>query len=576
MERIKKYEITKLIKGTDDEELKDSAKHLREGELVGFPTETVYGLGGNAFDASSVDKIYEAKGRPSDNPLIVHIYDKSQIAELTSEITPNAQKLIDAFMPGPITVIMKKSSKIPDNVTAGLDTVGVRMPSNEVANKFLRYCEVPVAAPSANLSGSPSPTKASHVYNDMNGYIYSVIDGGESDVGLESTVVDAAGEEPVVLRPGAVTKKMIEDVCRKKTSSHTSVDKGETPKAPGMKYRHYAPSAEVMVIDYPSDVTVTDDDSEDNRRAMFEIAKPYIMKAQEILKNEPFSRIGIFCGSEVRDLFEKLGDNVLLSHIEFYIYGKSSDTKAASHHLFDGLRLLDIQKVEVILAPGFSGEDIEEAYMNRLLKAAGKKGEDVSSSSFSKTGEKHVFNADLGATLSVLFVCSKNRNLSVAAEGIFKKLINEEGPFCLSDDNSLEAEIYSESCGIYAADGEDADPKMITALKNAGISMSHHKTTRASASVYDRNDIIVAMKDEQAVEILKSFPELEGRVFSLSSYLASKGLVMKDDKGRVISLAIPDPEGENDLTYEHTVKALEAWLKILFPYILKDLGAMRI
>ncbi len=576
MDRIRKYDNTKLIRSSDKEGLKDAAEHLREGEVVGFPTETVYGLGANAFDKEAVAKIFEAKGRPGDNPLIVHIYSKSQIADLTSEITPAAQRLIDSFMPGPITVIMKKSSKIPSNVTAGLDTVGVRMPIHKVANEFLGLCGCPVAAPSANLSGSPSPTKASHVYNDMNGYVYAVIDGGESEFGLESTVVDATGESPVILRPGAITKAQIEEACGEESSEHTSVTGGETPKAPGMKYRHYAPNADVEIIDYPEVVLEDDKDdmTEARQRALFEIAKPYIMRVKEQLAREPFSRIGLFCGSEVRDLFGMLKDDIILAHTEFFVYGKSGDVYSASHCLFDGLRTLDDQKVDLILAAGFKGEGMETAYMNRLMKAAGKKGEEVSNA-YSRKREKVGYDPDNIATLSLLFVCKNNRALSAAAEGIFRKIINEEEPFCLVSDRKTGAEIYCESAGLYATDGEKPDLKMVNALKDLGIDISFHKTERACASVYDRNDLIIAMRDDQAVEILKSFPELEGRIFSMASYLASKGLVVKDDKGRVVSLSIPDPEGENENTYIHTARALEAWIRIMFPYILKDLGAMR-
>ena len=210
MERKKIYKETKLIKGSDKDGIKDCAAHLASGEVVAFPTETVYGLGANAFDAEAVGRIFAAKGRPSDNPLICHVGDKALIKDIVSEITPLAQKLIDAFMPGPITVIMKKADAIPSEVTAGLGTVGVRMPSDPVANEFLKACNVPVAAPSANLSGTPSPTNARSVMEDMEGYVYAVIDGGDSVFGIESTVVDATGEKPVILRPGAVTKADIE------------------------------------------------------------------------------------------------------------------------------------------------------------------------------------------------------------------------------------------------------------------------------------------------------------------------------------------------------------------------------
>ena len=212
MERTKRYSKTYLISAGDDKGVEDLAKRLRDGEVIGFPTETVYGLGADATNKDAVVRIFEAKDRPSDNPLICHIADKEQIGDIVKEITPVAHKLIDAFMPGPITVIMKKSDVIPDEVTAGLDTVGVRMPSNQAAHDFLKACGVPVAAPSANLSGSPSPTRAEHVMNDMDGYIYGIIDGGECLFGLESTVVDATGDIPVILRPGAITPNAVKEV----------------------------------------------------------------------------------------------------------------------------------------------------------------------------------------------------------------------------------------------------------------------------------------------------------------------------------------------------------------------------
>jgi len=213
MERAKIYKKTLLIDSSDSKALKDAAEHLRNGEVIGFPTETVYGLGCDARNGEAVKKVFEAKGRPADNPLICHIGDKDQIKDIVSDITPLAQKLIDAFMPGPITIVMKKADSISDQTTAGLDTVGVRMPSNPVANKFLKACGIPVAAPSANLSGRPSPTSSRSVLEDMDGYIYAIIDGGDSEYGLESTVVDCTGTEPVILRPGAVTKADIDTVA---------------------------------------------------------------------------------------------------------------------------------------------------------------------------------------------------------------------------------------------------------------------------------------------------------------------------------------------------------------------------
>jgi len=596
MERQKKYENTRLIYSTDAEGIKNLADHIREGEVVAFPTETVYGLGANAFDSVAVKKIFEAKGRPGDNPLICHIYDKSQIKDLVSEVTPLAQTLIDNFMPGPITVIMKKSDRVPAEVTAGLDTVGVRMPSNPVAAEFLKHCDCPVAAPSANLSGSPSPTKAEHVLSDMDGYIYGVLDGGMSTFGLESTVVDATGTKPVILRPGAVTKEAIDKVTSNNSEEET-LKEGQTPKAPGMKYRHYAPKASVEIIGLPKTAQIINDQIEsislddepeeidfkkmddDSKQALVDIAAPFIWRAQELLKASPLMRIGVFAGHEVRSIFEKMGDRIMLSHIEFFDYGKACDVSLASHYLFEGLRMLDIQDVSVILAQGFEGEGLSVAYMNRLGKAAGKQGEVTSSMPDQKKATRQKLPLDFFRdtyTASVLFVCDDNVTMSPACESLFRTMLDNESPYRLEKTPDIGCEIYCESAGLKAYEGDKKDETMDKALKElTGKSIMGYKTMRAEPSVYDANDLILTMRDEETFSILNTFPELEGKVFSLSSYAASKGLVFKSESGKAVSVSIPNPKGENYETYKHTVNALKAWLEILFPYIVKDLGAQR-
>lgn len=596
MERQKKYDETKFVYSTNNEGIKELASHIKSGEVVAFPTETVYGLGANAFDSEAVKKIFEAKGRPGDNPLICHIYDKSQIKDLVSEVTPLAQKLIDCFMPGPITVIMKKSERVPDEVTAGLDTVGVRMPSNLVAAEFLKYCECPVAAPSANLSGSPSPTKAEHVLADMDGYIYGILDGGMSTFGLESTVVDCTGEMPVILRPGAVTKEAIDKVTCE-LSKEEVLKEGETPKAPGMKYRHYAPKASVEIINLPKTTEIINDQIEnidineeteeldfkkmddDSKQAIVDIAAPFIWRAQELLKASPLIRIGIFAGHEVRSIFEKMGDKIMLSHIEFFDYGKGADVSLASHYLFEGMRMLDIQDVSVILAQGFEGEGLSAAYMNRLGKAAGKTGEVTDSMPQQAKALRQKLPLDFFRdtyTASVLFVCDDNVTMSPACESLFRTILDNESPYRMERTPDIGCEIYCESAGLKAYEGDKKDETMDKALKElTGKSILGYKTLRAEPSVYDANDLILTMRDEQTFNILSTFPELEGKVFSLSSYAASKGLVFKSESGKTVSVSIPNPKGENFETYKHTVSALKAWLEILFPYIVKDLGAQR-
>lgn len=593
MERVKKYD-TKLIKPSDDKALMEAAEALRNGEVVAFPTETVYGLGGNASIGEAVNKIFEAKGRPADNPLIVHIFDKSQVDELALEVTPLARKLMDAFMPGPVTVIVKRNKEaVADEVTCGLDTVGIRMPSDKTCRKFLEYCRCPVAAPSANLSGSPSPTNARHVMNDMDGYVYGVIDGGESVVGLESTVIDATGEKPLILRPGAITLDMVMNAIEGEASYADVLVDGEAPKSPGMKYRHYAPNSEVIIIPLSDKVEVNEtfvipeptEEEEDplklldkeTKLKMFDIAAPYVAKCREILTSNPIARIGIFAGDEVKLLFERIDDKVILSHVHFYPYGDACSPDKASHGLFDGLRHLDLQGVNYILAAGFPEEGIGRAYMNRLSKAALKKGDSNDEMNEAKELSRKCISIDdlpNVFTASVLFVCDDNKNLSAACEAIFRDILEKNEPFCLCSDTKTGAEIYAESAGLYAVDDEEADKKMIDAVAEiTGRNLKAHRTQRVNPAIYDGNDLIIAMHDEQACEIVASFPEIKNRVFSISSYAASKGLVIKNEQGNVVSVSIPNPKGENKATYLHTVKALKAWLEILFPFILKDIGA---
>ena len=583
MERRKIYN-TRFVTAKDAEGLSLCAEAVREGKVVGFPTETVYGLGANALNRDAVNSIFEAKGRPGDNPLIVHIWDKSQIEDLVSEITPCAEALIDAFMPGPITVIMRKSAKIPDEVTAGLDTVGIRMPSHKLCNEFLKLCGCPVAAPSANLSGSPSPTTALHVMNDMDGYVFGVIDGGECNVGLESTVVDATGEVPVILRPGAVTSAMIDEALKTHTEYAGALSKGQVPASPGMKYRHYAPGCSVEIITLPENAVSINPHQEelndDQKQILFDMASPFILKAQDVLKGNPAARIGIFAGSEVKALAEMAGDDILLSHLEFYSYGDTCDIEAASHCLFDGLRLLDRQEVDLILAAGFKGEGLEVAYMNRLSKAAGRMGDDVPSKAYEALEEgssevsldyfENVFTA------SVLFISDDDRNLGAVCEGVFTDLVRRKGPFCSSEDVKIGAELYAESAGLYAEEGRSPDEFTCEAFtKIVGGTVAHHMSKHAEVSLYDSNDLILTISDTQAFDILNAYPDLDGRVFSLSSYMASKGLVIRGEDGRVASVSVNDPSGEDIGVYLHTVSALKAWIEILFPYIIKDLGTRR-
>lgn len=334
---------TLVIKEVDKDLFEDAGKIIRDGGIVAFPTETVYGLGASAYDDGSVKKIFEAKGRPSDNPLIVHIADVSDVHKVAREIPDSAKKLLDAFTPGPITLILKKNPDIGDAVTAGLDTVGVRIPAHPVAREFLRACRVPVAAPSANISGKPSPTRAEHVIKDMSGKADAIICGGASDVGVESTIVDMTGEIPTILRPGGITKaQLLEVLSEVKIDRHIleSVMANEQPKCPGMKYKHYSPDCDVVAIEGDNAKTKN--------------------KIKELVKEEKAKgrRVGVLAyykedfGADVLALAD--GDNCGLAKV-----------------LFEALRSFDDKGVDVAFVQFCDDDGVGLAVKNRLYKAAG-------------------------------------------------------------------------------------------------------------------------------------------------------------------------------------------------------------
>ncbi len=330
-----------------DDELSRAAGILRNGGLVAFPTETVYGLGANALDASAAEKIYAAKGRPSDNPLIVHISCMDELTRLVKCIPPAAGKLAAAFWPGPLTMVFPKADIIPYATSGGLDTVAVRMPSSPVANRLIALAGVPVAAPSANLSGRPSPTTAAHVRDDLDGRIDMIIDGGPVGIGVESTIVDVTQDVPVLLRPGAITMEMLEGIL-----GHVDTDPAVAgpvsndvhPKAPGMKYRHYAPKADLTVFEGEAG------------RVAEEIEKRAAAAEKKGLK------AGVICTDETRHMYDT---GIIKSA------GSRADEDTIARSLFAVLREFDDLGVDVIFSESFDRRQIGAAIMNRLIKAAG-------------------------------------------------------------------------------------------------------------------------------------------------------------------------------------------------------------
>lgn len=322
------------------------AQILREGGTVAFPTETVYGLGANALDVHAVKKIFEAKGRPSDNPLIVHISKIEEISELVKEIPTDAKILMERFWPGPLTFILKRSNQVPDVITGGLDTVAIRMPSHPIASTLISMAKVPVAAPSANLSGKPSPTEAKHVIEDLEGRVDMIISGGSCHVGVESTVLDMTSDEPMILRPGGITKEQLEEVLGEvKVDAALGLEnKNLKPKSPGMKYTHYSPQAEVMIVSGEMDEMIES-----------------INRLKEERKERGF-KVGIMCTDETK---EKYKEATVLS------MGSRKNIASIAANLFSVLRNFDEEGVDIIFAESLEEKDLGHAVMNRMIKAAG-------------------------------------------------------------------------------------------------------------------------------------------------------------------------------------------------------------
>ena len=330
---------TELDSAAYDSAIDRAAALLRAGELVAFPTETVYGLGGNALDDTAAHRIYAAKGRPSDNPLIVHISHIDMAEELVTDMIPLFRRLAFEFWPGPLTMILPKTAKIPDSTTGGLPTVALRMPAHRVALDLIDRAGLPLAAPSANLSGKPSTTRGAHVFHDLAGKIPLILDGGDAVVGLESTIVDLTGERPAILRPGKITYEDLKPFAPTLLGSVT-VPESERPRAPGMKYRHYAPAATVLRVPSPAAL-----------RAAFAAAKAEGRRVALVVSEELWSAVQ----AEVApDLLLLLG----------------TDADSAAHRLFDHFRRCDAAGMDVVLVEEFAEQGVGIALMNRIAKAS--------------------------------------------------------------------------------------------------------------------------------------------------------------------------------------------------------------
>lgn len=324
--------------------IRQAAKIIKSGNLVAFPTETVYGLGANALNSKSVRKIFIAKGRPSDNPLIIHISNSADLKMLVEQIPDTAHQLINKFWPGPLTLVLKKSKKVPKITTGGINTVAVRMPENKIAQSLIKEAGVPLAAPSANVSGRPSPTTSKHVYNDLNGKISMIIDGGKTKIGIESTVVDLTRKTPMLLRPGAVTLEQLQDIIGK-IVVHPTIQERKSKsihRAPGMKYRHYSPNAKIILIEGNNDKV---------RDKTLQLLSQFKKQGK---------KVGIMSSTNYRynsDMTVLLGNNL---------------EKIASN-LYTTFREFDAKQIDLVLVLGFSRKGLGLGIMNRVGKAAYKK-----------------------------------------------------------------------------------------------------------------------------------------------------------------------------------------------------------
>lgn len=496
---------TKVVKidpnNIDYEILSEAALIIQNGGTVVFPTETVYGLGADALNEDACDKIFKAKGRPSDNPLIVHINSLKELSELVNDIPENAKILAEHFWPGPLTMILNKKDIVSYKVTAGLETVAIRMPKSKIANELIRLSKRPIAAPSANTSGKPSPTNASHVIEDMLGRVDMIIDGGSCEIGLESSVIDITGETPTILRPGGVTKEDVEKLFGKCEYDPAIIksDENIVPKSPGQKYRHYSPKAEVIL--YKGNLYKIVD-------AIKKDCKSYI---------EAGKKVGIMATDQTKDFYNEGIVRVV---------GDRKKPITIASDLFNELRNFDSLGVDIILAEAFDDIGIGKAIMNRLEKASSKK-------------------IELGK-LKILLICTGNTCRSPMAEGIMRCIVNAE---------NLDIEVSS--AGISAIEGDKASKNAVCVLNEIGIDISSHRSKQVTQKMLDEVDIVLTMTRQHKDILLRSFKDLEDKIYTLKEF--SKDSVSNDEL-----MDILDPYGGNYDIYKASSKEIKtAILKAL-------------
>ena len=487
----------------DDEVISRCAEVILQGGLVAFPTETVYGIGGNGLDPAAVARIFEVKGRPQDNPLILHVSRPDNVESLVREIPPEAVKLIEMFWPGPLTLILPKSDLVPSIVTAGLSTVAVRMPDHPVAHKLIDACGVPLAAPSANISGRPSATSAEDVLADLGGKVDIILDAGPTEIGIESTVVDLSGDVPRVQRPGGLNLESIQMVLKPDI-------------APPSKYRHYVPTSDVYLV--------TGDVLQQRQKTIFHAIKGISSgRKVVVLASEenapyytPFERV--FGEGFMRVI--TLGSRCDLSPVAARLY---SSLRRASEEL----------GADIILSETFPQDGIGLAISNRLEMAS--EGRVVPW--FEGNSD------DCPAPLGILMVCSGNTCRSPMAEGLFRRLwkdIGEPYPIDIA------------SAGVSAISGFPASREAVEVMARRGIDISCHRSRSVEFEDIQKADLVITMTRGHKAVLALGYPELAHKVFTLSE------MISDEDLGDV-----PDPFGQDLEMYEYTAYLLEGKLLIL-------------
>lgn len=461
--------IEKIDKNQIDEQVIAKAGGiLKNGGLVAFPTETVYGLGANALDGEAAMKTYAAKGRPSDNPLIVHIADIDDLPIVARNVTDKARRVIERFWPGPLTLIFEKQYVVPFGTTGGLSTVAVRMPTDEIAQAVIRAGGGYISAPSANTSGRPSPTTAQHVAEDLDGKIDMILDGGSVDIGVESTILDMTVEPPMILRPGAITKEMLEEVLGEVTVDRALLagDTEEAPKAPGMKYRHYAPKAQLMIVEGTQDEAV---------KAIRQMAYE-----QEQLGY----RSGIIATDETVDAYT-IG---IVKNI-----GARANENTIAKNLYKVLREFDEEEVSYIFSEAFETEGIGDAIMNRLEKAAGHLV--VQASEVLK----------LQKYRRVLFVSGSDTSRGPMAAEILRH-------------ESLIQEYQIGSRGMVVLFPEPANQKAEAIMRSHQMTIATHEATPLTEEDLDDETLVLTMEESQKWKIVAAYSNVKN-VYTLKEYV---------------------------------------------------------